>query len=791
MKNIYINAIFLLGVSGFITSCSVKLPSKNTPESENYGFINRIAVKDGFPVNPEPWVVISDREKNSVFMGKGDEKSPKELKFLEPLLVLKRNSQKGLVKVAEYHSDALLKKIPSKSLKTYGWIPEDQLLLWSNAIKSARNGFAIKAAVVPSHSDVLRHSEKYLKNDSVLVFTSPDLSKTADVKLPVGQLVYIYKKAENQKRYLIGKSPSVKIDSISNHIYGWVSSNMISAWGDRTALRVSPDYQYDELNNLALHKTGATDSTAANYFKLSDSYHRTPMENLISVSPAELDSENGARFFSNALNYDKNFVYNVLGEPLYFNRYKEIINKNKSLNIVFVMDISNENSQNTAVAKSTFQDLQLKINNIKYYKDIQFGAVLYKKNPCGDNVAVSGLSKDFATVSQFIEQHTAFPECNSYGGQPMQQGLAAAGDLLAPFRDETNLVVLVGATAIDGGNISYAVRSLSEARAKLIAYQTLSGSSDMYNNFVLLSENLISSTARNIAELEKERTLDQNLVKNKNNYNLQGDKDGVFYLDYPNSSMSQGFVIFPKKGEINSNALLAKSLDSLISQVTHQNKETDKTLNNYFKSVVGASRTEFRKDFALQFPDAPHHIPVETASNLVAYNNPFIAYGTYDNNFSEYYPAVQKGILISEKEYDQLRKMYEQIYLKTESFSPSFSPRKAIREYLKVLKQYSIAGDDFKKSTFNKNTMAYSVAYTTGFDNSGEELLSKYQLRGWKKTKIVPKEAVNSYFKQYRVLAERLLDNKNSPKIMIEQNGEVFYWLNSYFMPKVTPQEEL
>ena len=304
-------------------------------------------------INPEPWVVISDREKNSVFMGKGDEKSPKELKFLEPLLVLKRNSQKGLVKVAEYHSDALLKKIPSKSLKTYGWIPEDQLLLWSNAIKSAQNGFAIKAAVVPSHSDVLRHSEKYLKNDSVLVFTSPDLSKTADVKLPVGQLVYIYKKAENQKRYLIGKSPSVKIDSISNHIYGWVSSNMISAWGDRTALRVSPDYQYDELNNLALHKTGATDSTAANYFKLSDSYHRTPMENLISVSPAELDSENGARFFSNALNYDKNFVYNVLGEPLYFNRYKEIINKNKSLNIVFVMDISNENSQNTAVAKST------------------------------------------------------------------------------------------------------------------------------------------------------------------------------------------------------------------------------------------------------------------------------------------------------------------------------------------------------------------------------------------------------------------------------------------------------
>lgn len=791
MRKKYINTAFLITITSIIISCSVKVPSQNTPEPKRYGVIDKIEVLDGFPVHPEPWVVLSDRDNNAVFMDKGNEKSPKELKFLEPLLVLKRNTQKGLVKVAEYHPDALLKKIPSKSLKTYGWIPQEQLLLWTNAIKNSKNGFTLKATVVPNHSDVLRNSEKYLQNDSVLVFTSPDLSKTTGTKLPVGQMVYVYKKSENQKRYLIGKSPSIKMDSIPNQMYGWVSANMISAWGDRTALRVSADYQYDKLNNLALYKTNAADSTATDYFKLSDSYHRTPMENLIAVSPAELDQYHKARFFSNALNYDKNFVYNVLGEPLYFKRYKEIIRKNKNLNIVFVMDISNENSQNTAVAKSAFQDVQLQLNNIKYYQDIEFAAVLYKKNPCGDNVAVSGLSKDFTAVSKFIDQNTAFSRCNSSGGQPMQQGLAAAGDLLTPFRDETNIVVLVGATAIDGGNISAAVRNLSKARAKIISYQTISGLSDMYNNFVLLSENLVSSTARNIAEIEKEWILDQNWVKNRNNYNLQGNQEGMFYLDYPKSSMSQGFVIFPKKGEINSNALLAKSLDSLIAQVTHQNKENDNMLNAYFKSVVGASKTEFRKDFILQFPDAPHHIPVNAAANLVTYNYPFITNGTYDLNFKEYYPAVEKGILLSEKEYDNLRKFYQQIYRKTEPFSPSFSPNKAIREYLKILKQYKEAGYDFQKINFKKNTMAYSVAYTTGFDNASEEILSKYQLRGWKKHKIIPKNTVQNYFKQYLMLAERLLDNKNNPKVIIKQNGEIFYWLNAYFMPMMTPKDEI
>lgn len=791
MKNKYLITAFLLTIASAVISCSVKVPSKNTPIPKQYGVFDKIEVIDGSPINPEPWVVFSDRENNTVFMNKGNEKSPKELNFLQPLLVLKRNTHKALVKVAEYHPDALMKKIPSKSLKTYGWIPEEQLLLWSNAIKNSKNGFTVKAALVPSHSDVLRNSEKYLKNDSVMVFTSPDLSKTINKKLPVGQMVYIYKKSENHKRYLIGKSPSIKMDSLSKYIYGWVSANMISAWGDRTALRVSPDYHYDELNDLALNKTNAEESTENEYFKLSEAYLRTDMENIISVAPQEVDHYNKARFFSNSLNYDKNFVYNVLGEPLYFKRYKEIIRKNKKLNIVFVMDISNENSQNTAVAKSAFQDLQLKLNNIKYYNDIEFAAVLYKKNPCGDNVAVSGLSKDFSTVSKFIDQNTAFSRCNSSGGQPMQQGMAAAGDLLSPFKDETNIVVLVGATAIHNGNISNAVRSLSKARAKIISYQTLSGVSDIYNNFVLLSENLVSSTARNIAELEKEWILDQNWVKNKNNYNLQGNEQGIFYLDYPKTSMSQGFVIFPKKGEINSNALLAKSLDSLIAQVTQQNKNIEEMLNSYFKSVVGASKTEFRKDFILQFPDAPNLIPTNTASNLVMYNYPFITNGSYDSNFKEFYPAVEKGILISEKEYDNLRKMYQQIYLKTQPRSTSFSPKKAIKQYLKVIKLFNRTGEILNNINFKKKSMAFSVAFSTGFDNAAEDVLSKYQLRAWKKNKIIPKENVQKYFKQYQMLADRLLDNKNNPKVFIYHNGEIFYWLNSYFMPMINPKKDL
>ena len=46
--------------------------------------------------------------------------------------------------------------------------------------------------------------------------------------------------------------------------------------------------------------------------------------------------------------------------------------------------------------------------------------------------------------------------------------------------------------------------------------------------------------------------------------------------------MTQGFVIYPKKREDNSNSLLIKAMDTLVTQVTDENKITDKSLNSLF-----------------------------------------------------------------------------------------------------------------------------------------------------------------------------------------------------------------
>ncbi|MFV0532007.1 MAG: hypothetical protein ACK5MD_11310 [Flavobacteriales bacterium] len=115
---------------------------------------------------------------------------------------------------------------------------------------------------------------------------------------------------------------------------------------------------------------------------------------------------------------------------------------------------------------------------------------------------------------------------------------------------------------------------------------------------------------------------------------------------------------------------------------------------------------------------------------------------------------------------------------------------RAIRSYLKVLKEYHSSIKEIKNYDLKNKSMAYSVAISTGFDNSGEELLSS-SIKYWKRSRKVPKEVVKNYFRQYKKMADRLLENKNNPKIKIEQNGETFYWLNAYFMPLLTPNNTL
>ncbi|SHK45974.1 type VI secretion system protein TssR domain-containing protein [Chryseobacterium polytrichastri] len=793
MRNKLPLAAYYIGVSLVLTGCQVKLPSKKTPEPSQYGQVDNSPVVNGFPKKSAPWIAISDRSRNTAYLDKNDEKSYKEVKFLEPLMVIKHKD--GMVKVAEYVPDALMKKISSKSIKTYGWIPESDLLLWTNSLKSEKSGFPVRVAVLPSNSDVIRSSERYYKNDSIMVFNSPSLIEQANVKIPNGQIVYVYKQAENNKRFLVGKRPTVDIDSISTSLYGWVSSNVVSAWGERSAVKMKNTTGIKE-TALGLHEgsPGGNDVENRTAVLLTDVDKRTPLENIYPVNLAlketpTLDSK--TKYFTNVLDYSKNYVFNVLGEPIYFDRYREITEKNKKINIVFALDISAPNGPYAPIVKSLLQDLQLRFEKPSYFNNVKYGVVLFKNNSCGDNVAVSNLNSDYSKITTFIDQKTNEMNCPSNSSyQPVNEGLMAAGNLLSNVPDETNIVITVGTSANQGGNMYGVINSLTQAQARLIMFQTSARSSDTYNDFVLLSENVVTNTAKNIAELKKQKIINQNDVLTKNNFSLVEGDEGFFSLNYPKQSMSQGFVIFPKKGDIATPGYLKKSVDSLITQVTLDNETLDKSLNDYFHSSVGAGRTDVELKYKYLYPGLTNPVPAGIAAQLINYGSPFLVKGYIPKELKEFKPGLEKGILLSETEYDNLKAFYTEVYQKTEAERADFSQSRAVNEYIKLLKKYNPTIKFLDKSDLYEQPMSYAVGLSTGFDNSEEELMSKYKLKGWKKSSIITNETARTYFRHYKDLADRMLTHRNNRAVKIQQNGQTFYWLNEYFMPTMMPVEE-
>ncbi|MGU3373612.1 type VI secretion system protein TssR domain-containing protein [Chryseobacterium sp. M5A1_1a] len=794
MRNKFPLAAYYIGLSVLLTSCQVKLPSKKTPEPSQYGQVDNSPVVNGYPKKSVPWIVVSDRSRNTAYLDKDDEKSYKEVKFLEPLMVLKHRD--GMVKVAEYVPDALMKKVSSKSVKTYGWIPESDLLLWNHSLKSEKTGYPVRVAVVPNNSEVIKSAERYYKNDSIMVFNSPSLIETANVKIPNGQMVYVYKQAENNKRFLVGKKPSVDIDSIGKSLYGWVSSNVISTWGERSAVKLKNTTGINE-SELGIHEgyPGGSGSDAENKtaILLTDVNKRKPLENIFPVTLplTEAATPNSkTKYFTNILDYSKNYVFNVLGEPIYFDRYREITDRDKNINIVFALDVSAGNAPYAPIVKSLLQDLQLRFEKPSYFSNVKYGVVLYKNNPCGNNLSVSNLSTDYSKITTFIDQKTNEMNCNSNNGyQPVGEALSAAGNLLSNVPDETNIVVTVGTSANQSGNMYSVIGSLTQAQARLIMFQTSARSSDTYNDFVLMAENVVTTTAKNIAELKKQKIINQSDVLTKNNFSLVEGDAGFFSLAYPKQSMSQGFVIFPKKGDVATPGFLKKSVDSLIAQVTVDNQSIDKSLNEYFHSSVGAGKTDVDLKYKYLYPGLTNPVSAGIAAQLINYGNPFLVKGYIPKELKEYTPGIEKGILISESEYDNLKAFYTEVYKNTGAEKADFNQAGAIREYVRLLKKYNPTIKFLDKGDLYELPMSYAVGMSTGFDLSEEELMAKYKLKGWKKAKIVPNETVRTYFRHYKDLAERMLNHRNNPAVKIQQNGQTFYWLNEYFTPTRLPTE--
>lgn len=789
-RNLAYTTLILLAV--IFTGCE-KLPINKkvtvakSPSSKLYIEADSMQLKDGNPQKKLRWIVFSDRDNNSTQVSISNDMPEKKLAFLEPLYVIKNKG--SFVKVTAFNPSLNLKatkgKLEKKSLKYTGWIAKEKLLLWTGALKDRQTSFITKAVTNVANADMMIKAEKYFSGDSLLLYNAPDLLKPLPKKIVIGRLVYIYKRSDDRKSYLIGADPFVTTDSIAQSMLGWISVNAVTIWGTRPGITLKPE-PADTATGLFATAAHAAAVDTAPVLPRSRQEDRTVFENIFPVHANTADSVIKAAYLENILDYSKNKVFNVLGKPIFYNKYREIVRSANRLNVVFVIDGGATNRLYLPSVKSVLQDLQLYFDTTTSFRSTKFGSVIYKRTQCdSDSISdVQSLTSSYTDIIKFIDDKQKHNNCgdeNIY--QPVHKGIIDACNLLSAVKNETNIIVIVGTTGSDNANISDVISSVSRVQARLMFFQTISKSADAYNDFVLAAEKIVVESSQNISELKKEKLVDQNDVITNLAYSLQVGDSGIYYLDYPAKSMTEGFVLYPKKGEVMLPGILKKNFDSLLHQIILDNRKVIQSLHTYFKSNIGVNNTDVRKEFAGYMPNAPSPIPVNFASSFINIDNGFLIPG-FAKGGIDTTPAntVKYGVLLTEAEFDKQAYYFDQIF-NTSGAKGRFDKKEGIYRYMLFLKKYaSEHSTKLSRGKMKKMTPAAALKFFTGFVTT-DSLSNSLTLKQLRKKKSITNKRMIEFFNGFKYAANAMREKKNEPYVRINCKGTYYYWVDEKLMP--------
>jgi hypothetical protein len=262
-------------------------------------------------------------------------------------------------------------------------------------------------------------------------------------------------------------------------------------------------------------------------------------------------------------------------------------------------------------------------------------------------------------------------------------------------------------------------------------------------------------------------------------YSLEAGDSGIYYLDYPLKSMAQGFVIYPKKGEVMPSGMLKKNFDGLLQQIITDNKRTIQSLSTYFKSNIGINNTQLIPEFGM-FSNVAS--PVNTAFIKQVINTPngfFIpAFMPYSNTHS----IVNYGILLSEKEYDRIQAYFTDIYRRSGAGKEKFQRNKAMKAYESFLQSYSKSHSIKNQKKIEQLTAVESLQLFTGY-KSTDTSTGNLTLSDMKRSSRISKEKLIGFFNRFAYAAAAMIENKNTGWVKIDCNGSNYYWIDKRIMP--------
>lgn len=727
-----------------------------------------------------PWIVFSDRAENYTYTSPGGTLVMKKISFMEPFYVSEQKN--GFVKLIKYQAGMVQgKKLTNKkSSQSYGWISLSKVLPWQSAFTS-NNGYPEKYIAIISGKGPLAMPDYYYdKTDSVYIFNAPDLEQKK-TKVALNNVVYVYKKSDDGKKVLVGADPQLVADNAAGSVYGWVAADAVHSWGDRlyigSAKENTPltnDTIADYINR-SLKTTGGTGGQS--YFAF-DPLLADDAPLLLSIPATPAGSGNVTLGFAGDV-YDKthNSVLNIKGGHLNYVEYLKIRNNIHRVNVVFVVDGGSAMHNYFSGITSTIQSFEAIFNAHARGNRIKYGAVVYR-NAAGcqtGGIQSTPLSSDYRNLVKYLETQSAITgSCGAaINAQPVFDGIRTGLGLFGNHPDETNLVILIGATgAIDRNSegVSSVVNQLAAANARLLAIQVFSDYNPIYNDFVIQARQIVSQSAIKLADYKKQRMVNGEGLTNVQQFNTSLSDSVSFYLDYPKKSVIQGAVVFPPKGVVKSNQAMSLAVERLMRESNYDIHNQIHTLDSAFRLTGRENR--YVQPLVMQQQNQPS---TDLGNNMP--HNAFKYYLTAEapkNIVTESQGRLQYLLILNEPDYKQLTDLLSLMIGENLQQDASDYRSKLVNNYTDIVTKR--LGVNISRGDVKDMTLGDYFQRVTGLPLPGKKDFYNKKVSDLKSTDNMPQAQFEAYIR-YLVHSSDVIKQAAITSQHFASNGKTYYYI--------------
>ena len=750
------------------------------------------------------WYVYSDRDNNPTFEKPEDGASPrKKMKFMEPFFVIEETDY--FVHIAAYDPEAVdraTKKL-TKEVEDYGWAPKSKMLLWSHALVDSKSKFTVKALAVNS-IESLKNRAQYANEDEkkLRLFNDPNLKSENAKDVRLYDFLFVFKTEGNS--VLIGKTTTFLITNSDLKMLGWVSKNIIQTWNQRQTLEPNSDkVAVEERKNKDIKVSMFFDSPATVDFQTTgkiannkdnmdfkDRYEKKYNPEWKRLPILRQEGSGETSIVKTGLVSD---IYDLFGNPIISleeqaeieKGYNDQRERTRHINIVFVIDGSRTMKQffppvyegiKNAVEVFSVEDAT--DNKFKY------GAVVYRdyvEAQCAEgaiDIEQRNLTSRAEDIVEFLSDEVIARNCKDQDeSQALYLGISKALRMLSPQKNETNIIILIGA----GGNheadkmIDYPklLREMVETRTSILAFQVQNTGSDAHFVFHPQVSDIIKYTTKQIQESYK-NSFDASKLSKEILWTATS--ENTWELDFPRTAPIPGSAVMTLPNDVMRSDQLKQKIFDIVKAIDRYNEEL---LSQMDSKLKGMGKRTILNEGMLNFL-SQMNVDVALLEKSTDKNLQFFTEGYTTVRCAQLNNPLFKYVLFVDDD-----ELYELISTLDKISNPDFTAddlREHISNCFKEIVKTNYGGGKEAKNILENKSPAEIMELVTGLPAS-TTLLTGYKVDDFLSAKKVNAATITQIYDYLREKKEGLDRIKTNDNYMFKSNDNVFYWIPQELLP--------